>query len=88
MQAIQHQLDQRNAEETGSVVGTAARCRDSLGGARIAIAEAIRLTVDQEGYELVASEIRNLAQCLGEVTGTVYTDDILDRVFSRFCIGK
>lgn len=88
MQSIRGKLDERDAEETGSVVGTAARCRDSLGNARSAIAEAIRLTVDQEGYELVASEIRNLAQCLGEVTGTVYTDDILDRVFSRFCIGK
>jgi tRNA modification GTPase len=25
---------------------------------------------------------------LGQVTGAVYTDDLLDRVFSRFCIGK
>jgi tRNA modification GTPase len=25
---------------------------------------------------------------LGKVVGAVYTDDLLDRIFSRFCIGK
>ena len=25
---------------------------------------------------------------LGRVVGAVYTDDLLDRIFSRFCIGK
>ena len=25
---------------------------------------------------------------LGEMVGAVYTDDLLDRIFSRFCIGK
>ncbi len=25
---------------------------------------------------------------LGHLAGAVYTDDLLDRVFSRFCIGK
>jgi tRNA U34 5-carboxymethylaminomethyl modifying GTPase MnmE/TrmE len=25
---------------------------------------------------------------LGKVAGTVYTEDLLDRIFSRFCIGK
>ena len=38
--------------------------------------------------ELVAAEIRNSLDHLGEVVGAVYTDDVLDRVFSRFCIGK
>ena len=25
---------------------------------------------------------------LGEMTGAIYTNDLLDRIFSRFCIGK
>ncbi len=87
-QAIDGALSRRDAEETGSVVGTAARCSDSLRRAREAVAAAIELTVNSEGHEFVATELRTVAQCLGEVTGTVYTDDILDRVFSRFCIGK
>ena len=40
------------------------------------------------GEELIAAEIRTTLGALGEVVGAVYTDDILDRIFSRFCIGK
>jgi len=25
---------------------------------------------------------------IGEMAGAVYTDDLLDRIFGRFCIGK
>ncbi len=81
-------LKQHDAEEIGSVVGTAARCSQSLHQAIAAIQQAIQLTTHQEGHEFVSAELRTVAQCLGEVTGTVYTDDILDRVFGRFCIGK
>ena len=35
-----------------------------------------------------AIELRLALDHLGEITGAVVTDDILDRVFSRFCIGK
>ena len=81
-------LKKHDTEEIGSVVGTAARCRQSLHLAITAIQQAIQLTLDQQGHEFVSAEMRTVAQCLGEVTGTVYTDDILDRVFGRFCIGK
>ena len=37
---------------------------------------------------LVAVEIREALDQLGAVMGTVYTDEILDQVFSKFCIGK
>lgn len=86
--AIRDALANRDQEETGSVIGTAARCSQSLRGATDAITQAIASTRDQAGHEFVAAELRIAAQSLGEVTGTVYTDDILDRVFGRFCIGK
>ncbi|MGR3304399.1 MAG: tRNA uridine-5-carboxymethylaminomethyl(34) synthesis GTPase MnmE [Candidatus Scalindua sp.] len=40
------------------------------------------------GYELVAIDLRMALDTIGEVTGEVLTDDILDRIFSEFCIGK
>lgn len=38
--------------------------------------------------EFAASDIRRCADLLGEITGETYTDDILNVIFSRFCIGK
>ncbi len=87
-QTIIDSIDQIDQEETGSVVGTAARCRESLSGAITAVKQAISITREQQGHEFVSAELRLAAECLGEVTGAVYTDDILDRVFGRFCIGK
>jgi tRNA modification GTPase len=41
-----------------------------------------------EPPELVALELREAMQALGEVTGRVDVEEILDVVFSSFCIGK
>ncbi len=38
--------------------------------------------------ELVAAEVRAALEEIGKVVGAIYTDDLLDRIFSRFCIGK
>ena len=38
--------------------------------------------------EIVALELRSALEQLGAMTGAIYTDDLLDRVFSRFCVGK
>ena len=35
--------------------------------------------------ELAAAEIRTATEELGKVVGAVYTEDVLDRIFSRFC---
>jgi tRNA modification GTPase len=81
-------LASKDHQEIGSVVGTAARCRQSLERACEATRNAIEMVDREEGHEFTASELRSIVHHLGEVTGAVYTDDILDRVFSRFCIGK
>jgi len=39
-------------------------------------------------HELIAIDLRRAVDTLGEVTGEVVTDDILDIVFSTFCVGK
>lgn len=75
--------------ESGDVVvATAVRCRDSLRRASEALAAAVQLVDQRGGEELIAIEIRQALDELGQVVGAVYTDDILDRIFSRFCIGK
>jgi len=74
---------------TASVIpATAARGAEALGGAVQSLEEALRLVQAREPEELVAAALRSGADWLGQVLGTVYTEDILDRIFSRFCIGK
>ena len=40
------------------------------------------------GDELVAIDLRTAVDELGKVVGAVFNDDVLDRIFGRFCIGK
>ena len=86
--SVSQTIASRDREQTGSVAGTAIRCRESLQGALQSVEAAIEYAANQIGQEFVATELRQAAQHLGEVTGAVYTDDVLDRVFGRFCIGK
>jgi tRNA modification GTPase len=85
--AIDEQLE-AIAVEGAAVASTAARCRDSLYRAATALAHAQSAAQGNLGQELVAAEVRLALEDLGQVVGAVYTEDLLDRVFSRFCIGK
>jgi tRNA modification GTPase len=49
----------------------------ALEGARIGI-----------GAELVSEDLRLAARALGRITGSIDAEDLLDRIFSQFCVGK
>ncbi|MEX0794347.1 MAG: GTPase [Pirellulaceae bacterium] len=70
------------------VPGTAARCRASLASSQALVTGAMTGVMEKTGEELVASDLRAALDCLAQVVGAVYTDHILDVIFSRFCIGK
>jgi tRNA modification GTPase len=38
--------------------------------------------------DLIASDLRQALMHLGEITGQISTDDLLENIFSKFCIGK
>jgi len=38
--------------------------------------------------DLIAMDIRRSLHFLGEISGTITTDDLLENIFSKFCIGK
>ena len=68
--------------------GTAARCGESLTRAAESLARAAETLRSGLGDELVAIDLRQGLDDLGRVVGAVVTDDLLDRIFRRFCIGK
>ena len=43
---------------------------------------------DSNAGELVAEDLRQCHNCLGEITGAMSSDELLGRIFSSFCIGK
>jgi tRNA modification GTPase len=71
-----------------AVASTVARCRDSIERAIECMTKACRLVEFGTGDELVSAEVRHALDELGKITGAVYTEEVLDRIFSRFCIGK
>ncbi len=86
--AIVDALHATDDSESAVVTATAVRCEASLRLAAAGLGRARQLAEQRSGEELVAAEIRAVLDEIGQVVGAVYTDDVLDRIFSRFCIGK
>lgn len=63
---------------------TRARHRSALQEAKAALAAAAAAPAP----ELLAEDLRQALAALGRITGAVGVEDILDRIFSTFCIGK
>jgi tRNA modification GTPase len=84
---LRTRLNRGRAGETSAVATTASRCAGSLQRADVALGAALAL-VSAGAEELIAAEIRAALDAIGEVVGAVCSDDILDRIFSQFCIGK
>jgi tRNA modification GTPase len=53
-----------------------------------ALEEAINLSEKGEPLDFIAPLLREAVNALGEITGEVTTADILEEMFSRFCVGK
>jgi len=45
-------------------------------------------SLDEKPFELVAIDIKDAIEALGVITGEVFTQELLDTIFSKFCIGK
>jgi tRNA modification GTPase len=88
-ESIRSLLLKETGAQRGQVVpATAVRCSESIRLAEAALQRAADILNTSGGDELVAAELRMALNELGKVVGAVYTDDILDRIFSTFCIGK
>ena len=48
----------------------------------------MRIDFQNMPIEIIGEELRIACDKIGQITGQIYTDDILDRIFSTFCIGK
>lgn len=87
-EAMRSRLSQVSLESNEGVVITNVRHRLALERAGVSVREALDATRRGIEPEFVAVDLRGACDALGEITGVITSDDILDRIFSEFCIGK
>jgi tRNA modification GTPase len=64
------------------------RHQEALGRARTATLRTIDALRADVTLELVALDLRIAVNAVGEIVGQTATDDLLDAIFSQFCLGK
>lgn len=74
--------------EAGGSIITNVRHKIAIDSARIALEKASEALNTHSPLEIVALEMRDGLDRLGEIVGAVTTEDILNSIFSEFCIGK
>lgn len=84
---IARHLDAEPGESAGP--GVSERHRACLEEARTAMLDAAAaLDLGDEGLVIAAEKLAAAADSVGRVTGRVWSEELLDTIFGRFCIGK
>lgn len=86
--AIRGFLFERQSEVTDDFLLTNARQNDAIVRAIAALRAGSSALLDRVPHEMVLLDLYGALSALGELTGEVVTEDILDRIFTTFCIGK
>jgi tRNA modification GTPase len=74
--------------ESEGVIVTNMRHKAALDSAAESLGKAAELIAGNEPLELFSIEMRDALNRIGEITGAVTPDDVLQKIFSSFCIGK
>jgi tRNA modification GTPase len=80
-------LQGRAAPRDGPVL-TKLRHWEALQHARASLQQARQAMERRQSGEFIALDLREALEWLGEIVGLNYTEDLLDKIFSEFCIGK
>ena len=82
------ELSQSNQLKTEGTIITSIRHYESLQKTKEALSRVLDGIDSGISNDFLAMDIRESLQHLGEITGEITTDDLLDNIFSKFCIGK
>jgi len=75
-------------EDRQGVVITNLRHKILIDDAKASLDRALSALAENQPLEILALELRDSMDRLGEIVGAVTTEDILDKIFNDFCIGK
>ena len=92
MDALQDALLKRieldRIEIDNEVIAISARHEHALQAMHECLESAASKLAEDEALELIASDLRGAIDALGQITGRIDNEDMLDRLFATFCIGK
>ncbi len=74
--------------DSQEVLVDALRQKELLDRAAEAMDEAVSAAEGGMSVDVIAPDVQDALNALGELTGEVTTEDILERIFSEFCVGK
>jgi tRNA modification GTPase len=74
--------------QTGGVVVSNIRHYEALEHAYLALTDTLKGLHSGVSADFVAMDIRRALRYMGEITGDISSDDLLEHIFSKFCIGK
>jgi tRNA modification GTPase len=77
-----------SVDAAGMQIVTNERQRACLTKAKLALQTALLAMAQSLPAEIISAEVRGALQALDEIIGKTYSEDILGRIFSKFCIGK
>ena len=86
--AVFHTILGRRLDTETSVVAPNLRHKLCLERSLEAVNRALQLLDSESSSELIALEVQEALAHLGEVIGLTTTEDLLDQIFSQFCLGK
>ena len=87
-QLIYHLFIKGEISISDAILVTNVRHQEALLRAEKSLKEGMESCKRGESEEFIALDLRQALDALGEILGETATEDILSRIFSRFCVGK
>lgn len=81
-------IGNKNLNESSEIFLTDLRHKEAIEKTSKNLESFLKLLKTNESPEFLAIDLRTALESLGEITGEITTEDLLGRIFSKFCIGK